>query len=88
VRLLSKAVLGAATTEKSYGGLVGPHLTVLIAFMKGSCHASYSTIRMFVRDCVGVTLARSTLANTINKSARRLMAPMTNCSACCPPRWC
>jgi transposase len=57
------------------GGLVGPHLTVLIAFMKGSCHASYSTTRMFLRDCVGVTLARSTLANTINKVSAALDGP-------------
>ncbi len=57
------------------GGLVGPHLTVLIAFMKGGCHASYSTIRTFIRDCVGVTLARSTLANTINKVSAALDGP-------------
>jgi transposase len=57
------------------GGLVGPHLTALIAFMKGVCHASFSTIRTFLRDCVGVTLARSTLANTIDKVSRALDGP-------------
>jgi transposase len=57
------------------GGLVGPHLTALIAFMKGGCHASYSTIRTFLRDCVGVTLARSTLANTISKVSEALDGP-------------
>jgi transposase len=57
------------------GGLVGPNLTALIAFMKGGCHASYSTIRTFLRDCVGVTLARSTLANTINKVSAALDGP-------------
>jgi hypothetical protein len=55
--------------------LVGPHLTALIAFMKGGCHASFSTIRTFLRDCVGVTLARSTLANTIDKVSRALDGP-------------
>ena len=58
-----------------HGGLVGPNLTALIAFMKGGCHASYSTIRTFLRDCVGVTLARSTLANTINKVSEALDGP-------------
>jgi transposase len=58
-----------------HGGLVGPHLTALIAFMKGVCHASFSTIRLFLRDCVGVTLARSTLANTIDKVSRALDGP-------------
>lgn len=57
------------------GGLVGPRLTALIAFMKGGCHASYSTIRTFLRDCVGITLARSTLANTIDKVSRALDGP-------------
>src|SRR3954451_8355279 len=37
------------------GGLVGPSLTTLIAYLKGACHASYSTVRKFLRDVVGVT---------------------------------
>jgi transposase len=49
------------------GGLVGPKLTALIAFMKGFCHASYSTIRKYLRDVVGVTVSRGHLANIINK---------------------
>jgi transposase len=57
------------------GGLVGPNLTALIAFLKGGCHASYSTIRTFLRDCVGVTLARSTLAHTIAKVSAALDGP-------------
>ena len=57
------------------GGLVGPNLTALIAFMKGGCHASFSTIRTFLRDIVGVTLARSTLANTIAKVSEALNGP-------------
>jgi transposase len=27
------------------GGVVGPRLTAVIAFLKGACHASYSTVR-------------------------------------------
>jgi len=49
------------------GGLVGPRLTTLIAYMKGVCHASYSTIRKFLRDIVGVTLSRGQLAKVIGK---------------------
>ena len=45
------------------GGLVGPRLTTLIAYLKGVCHASYSTIRKFFRDVVGVTISRGQLAN-------------------------
>ena len=57
------------------GGLVGPNLTTLIAFMKGSCHASFSTIRTFLCDVVGVTIARSTLANTLEKVSKALEGP-------------
>jgi transposase len=54
------------------GGLVGPHLTAVIAFMKGFCHASFSTTRVFLRDVMGVTIARSTLSNTIDKVSQAL----------------
>jgi transposase len=57
------------------GGLVGPDLTALIAFMKGGCHASFSTIRTFLRAIVGVTMARSTLNNTIQKVSAALEGP-------------
>src|SRR3954453_1950818 len=40
------------------GGLVGPTLTTLIAYLKGACHASYSTVRKFLRDVVHVTISR------------------------------
>jgi transposase len=54
------------------GGLIGPNLMTLIAFMKGNCHASFSTIRTFLRDVVGVVVARSTLDKTIKKVSAAL----------------
>jgi transposase len=57
------------------GGLLGPNLTALIAFMKGFSHASYSTIRKFLRDVIGVTVARSTLCKVINKVSAALEGP-------------
>jgi len=57
------------------GGLVGMELTVLIAFMKGVCHASFSTIRTFLRDVVGVTISRSELSNVIAKVSEALEKP-------------
>ena len=53
-------------------GLFGPKLTTLVAFMKGVCHASFSTIRKFLRDVVGVKVARSYLAKLIAKVSRWL----------------
>lgn len=42
-------------------GLVGPRLTALVAFLKGGCHCSFTTIRKFLRDVVGVTVSRGQL---------------------------
>jgi transposase len=57
------------------GGLVGPRLTVLIAYLKGACHASYSTTRKFLRDVVGVTISRGQLVKVIAKVSQALDAP-------------
>ena len=59
----------------AHGGLVGPRLTALIAYLKGGCHASYSTIRKFLRDVVRVTLSRGQLAKVIAKVSQVLDAP-------------
>jgi transposase len=57
------------------GGLVGLELTALIAFMKGACHASFSTIRIFLRDVVGVTISRGQLSKTLDKVSEALDKP-------------
>jgi transposase len=56
------------------GGLVGPRLTTLIAYLKGACHASYSTIRKFLRDVAKVTISRGQLAKVIDKVSQALDA--------------
>lgn len=57
------------------GGLVGRELTALIAFLKGGCHASFSTIRTFLRDVVGVTISRGELSKIISKVSAALEKP-------------
>jgi transposase len=57
------------------GGLAGPRLTTLIAYLKGGCHASFSTIRKFLRDVVGLTISRGQLAKIIGKVSRALERP-------------
>jgi transposase len=57
------------------GGLVGPSLTTLIAYLKGACHASFSTIRKFLRDVVRVTISRGELARIIAKVSQALDRP-------------
>jgi transposase len=57
------------------GGLVGPSLATLIAYLKGACHASFSTIRKFLRDVVHLTISRGELARIIGKVSRALERP-------------
>ena len=57
------------------GGLAGPQLTALIAYMKGACHASFSTVRTFLRDVVGVTISRGELCKIIGKVTVALEKP-------------
>ena len=57
------------------GGLVGPRLTTVIAYLKGVCHASFSTIRKFVRDVVRLTISRGQLAKIIAKVSQALEQP-------------
>jgi transposase len=57
------------------GGLIGPRLTTLIAYLKGVCHASFSTIRKFLRDVVQLTISRGQLANVIAKVSGALERP-------------
>jgi transposase len=66
------------------GGLVGPRLTTLIAYLKGVCHASFSTIRKFVRDVVRLTISRGQLAKIIAKVSQALEQPYEELLASLP----
>jgi transposase len=66
------------------GGLVGPKLTTWIAYLKGVCHASFSTIRKFIRDVVRVTISRGQLSAIIGKVTRALEQPYEELLVCLP----
>jgi transposase len=51
------------------GQLIGPRLTAIVAYMKGTCHCSFSTIRKFLRDVVGITISRGQLSKLIQKAS-------------------
>jgi transposase len=57
------------------GGLFGPQLTALVAYLKGVCHASFSTIRKFFRDVLQVSISRGYLAKVIGKVSAALAQP-------------
>ncbi|MGK2956059.1 MAG: IS66 family transposase [Solirubrobacterales bacterium] len=54
------------------GGLAGPRLTALVAYLKGGCHTSYSTIQAFLRDVLGVPMSSSQLVRLVRKTRRAL----------------
>jgi transposase len=53
-------------------GLVGVELSVHIAYLKGVCHASFSTIRKYVRDVLGMNISRGQLTKVIQKAGDAL----------------
>jgi len=58
--------------EVERSGLVGPHLTSVIAYLKGACHASFSTIQKFIEEVMGFTVSRGHLAKVIEKVSASL----------------
>jgi len=56
-------------------GLFKPRLTALVAYMKNVCHASFSTIRKFIRDVLGEKVSRGYLVKVIQKVSQALARP-------------
>jgi transposase len=56
-------------------GLVGPRLTALVGFLKGACHMSYSTLRKYFRDVLGVRISRGMLGKLVRKVSASLADP-------------
>ena len=79
-----RGFMAVLPTHIERGGLVGPQLTALIAFMKGACHASFSTIRTFLRDVVGVTISRGQLSKILGKVSEALAKPYEELEALLP----
>jgi len=58
-------------------GLFKERLTATVAYMKNVCHASFSTIRKFIRDVLGEKVSRGYLRKVIEKVSQSLEAPYT-----------
>jgi transposase len=71
----ARAYRAAPPQHIAVGGLVGPRLTALIAYLKGFCHASYSTTRAFLTDVVGLSISRGQLKKVIRKVSSALDEP-------------
>ena len=57
------------------GQLFGPRLQALVAYMKGSLHASYSGLAKFCREVLDIDVSRSHVCNTIARVNDALAAP-------------
>ena len=57
------------------GGLFNIRLTSLVGYMKNVCHASFSTIRKFIRDVLGEKVSRGYLRKVIEKIGHSLEGP-------------
>jgi transposase len=58
--------------ETRAAGLVGLRLTALVAWLKGTAHASYATIQGLLRDVLGIRLSTGQLARLVRKASRAL----------------
>jgi transposase len=56
-------------------GLCAPDLTALVGYMKGVLHASFSTIRKFLRDVMKIKISKGQLAKLVTKVGNALDAP-------------
>jgi transposase len=65
----------ALPAQVERGRLAGPRLTALAGYLKGGCHASYSTIQAFLRDVAGVVLSRGQICRLVAKAAESLDIP-------------
>lgn len=70
--------------EVEKGRLLGPQLTTLVAYMKGVCHCSFSTIRRFFRDVLKIQVSRGQLAKTIAKVTESMGAAYAELVAALP----
>ena len=79
-----KAVPAPLPARIEHGGLLGPQLTALVAYLKGVCHASFSTIRKFFRDVLALPISRGYLSKVVNKVTAALAQPYEELLALLP----
>lgn len=82
----TEQVLCAALPEEiKAAGLVGPRLSAYVAFLKGACHMSYTTIQTLLDDVFGVHLSTGQLTKiTTRKVSAALAEPYEQLRAALP----
>lgn len=54
------------------GGLLGADATAFVAFMKGRCHMSYTTIQAFFQELMKLDISRGLLCKVVQKTSTAL----------------
>ena len=54
------------------GGLLAADMTALAAFLKGNCHASYTTIKRFFEQVLRLNISRGMLCKAVGKTSHAL----------------
>lgn len=84
-RHTEQVVCTALPAEVRAAGLIGPRLSAYIAFLKGSCHMSYTNIQTLLADVYGVHVSTGQIAKiTTRKVSAALAAPYEELRAALP----
>jgi len=70
--ITGKTHIAPMPDEIRKGGLLGADVTASIAFMKGRCHMSCTTIREFFRELMKLDISRSMLCKATQKVSKSL----------------
>ena len=62
----------AAEPAEAQSGLFSISLIALVAYLKGRCHISFSALRDFFQDVLGIRISRGFLAKQIQKASASL----------------
>jgi transposase len=56
-------------------GLFGPRMRAFVAYLKGACHMSYTTIQSFLADVLGIPVSTGYLAKVVDRAGAALEGP-------------
>jgi len=65
--ITGKIHLAPMPDEIRKAGLLGADISAAVAFMKGGCHMSYTTIQQFFREVIGLEVSRGLLCKATQK---------------------
>jgi len=85
-RPTGEVVAAPLPDEVLRAGLVGPRLSTLIAYQKGTCHMTYRVIKTFLADVMHLPLSTGQLAKIVRKASAALAPSYAQLQAALPGR--